>query len=148
MSVTLWIIISAVSVLTLTVLYHFWHSARNTIVFLGSAIGIASAAMAVVLSFFQLKEVANQYKLSVQQSSQGVLHSRQQVAFDYSNEFFKLQLADVANTIEELQGKTPDQIDQYLRANEAKRKKFGLIEVCSGCNFPYFCGLTWKFSGF
>ncbi len=116
-----------VAILILTLLYHFMPKAGNTIIFLGSGIGVAATVIAAALSFEELRGVANHYELSVEQHKQAIAHDRQAVAFLYMEKFGALPIGDAASALEDVKSKTPEQIDEYLRSNP--QAKGALVKV-------------------
>lgn len=119
-------------VLVLTILFASWPSARKTIVFFGSAVGVAAAVLGVLFSFQELQRLGDQYKLAIGQHEQSVTHSRQAVTFSYTEKFEDLPLEKAAEALNQIGAMNPQQISEFFRADpvssQALLKVFNFFE--------------------
>lgn len=113
MSSTLIVVAGAVlaAITTLAVVFQKHPELRKTIIFFGSSVGVATAVIGSIFTFFEFRESTDQHR-------QAVRLQRQEIAFDYLERFHAIpDKAELRAAMDGLSGKSPKEVQQFFRTN-------------------------------
>ena len=85
---------------------------RETVVFLGTSLGVGAGILAAFSAVIQLRDSTEQNRLAL-------LHRKQEAAFNYLREWQALPLVTARQLMHDSRGKPPEEIHKMLKANSA-----------------------------
>lgn len=136
------VIISLLFVLGLSVIYHRYPSLRDTLVFLGTGIGLTAAIASAIFTYRQVAEATKQSQMAANQIAEAgrqnrlaLLHSQQAEAFELIDKYNDLPLRATSDFVRSFRGKTPEEINALHQASpdsaEALRACMSFFENAS-----------------
>jgi hypothetical protein len=104
-------------ILVLALLLRFRPNLRQMVVSIGSSLGVAAAAVGVILAFFELKDSTDQHRQSVRLR-------RQEIAFAYMKRFEEIpDKATLRGLIDGLAEKRPAEVQSFFANQRADGMK-------------------------
>lgn len=136
------ILISLLFVLGLSVIYHRYPSLRETLVFLGTGIGLTAAIASAIFTYCQVSEATKQSQMAADQIAEAgrqnrlaLIHSQQAEAFVLIDKYNALPLRTTSDFVRSFRGKTPEEINALHQSNpdaaEALRACMSFFENAS-----------------